>query len=55
MGEIYLHHITMLVSDEQEDAIRFLFKENKWKCWMKGTFIVHISCQFNNEYSSQHT
>ncbi|XP_060605137.1 zinc finger protein 678-like [Ruditapes philippinarum] len=35
MGEVYQYHITMLVTDEQVDAIRAFFKEKNWPCWLK--------------------
>ncbi|XP_045199273.1 zinc finger protein 391-like [Mercenaria mercenaria] len=35
MGEVYQYHITMLVTTEQVDAIRSLFKDKNWPCWLK--------------------
>ncbi|XP_053397814.1 zinc finger protein 629-like isoform X2 [Mercenaria mercenaria] len=34
MGEAYQYHVTMLVCREQEDAIRALFRDNNWTCWL---------------------
>lgn len=32
MGEVFHYHITMLVTGEQEDAIRAMFKHRNWSC-----------------------
>ncbi|KAL4220359.1 hypothetical protein ACF0H5_020765 [Mactra antiquata] len=51
MGGVYLHHITMLVSEEQEDAIRFLFEANKWKCWMKALLEETVTQVMENGFA----
>ncbi|XP_045199816.2 zinc finger protein with KRAB and SCAN domains 8-like [Mercenaria mercenaria] len=43
MGEMNFYHITMLVCGEQESAIRLLFNDKKWPCWLKVVAAENVS------------
>lgn len=45
-----LHHITMLVSSEQEDSIRLLFRDKKWPCILKGRYSYMITSTVDINY-----